>query len=88
MEKKATKVGQRLLRRMRDLEKRWGERDTAEVWDKTTPVPVEPSTKRPAYLIAVKGRLAKALQTAANRNGESVPDYARRVLACSLETDG
>lgn len=84
MPRTSTRVSQRLLQRMRDIEERWSERDTAEVWDETTPVVVERSLRRPEYLVAVKGQLAKALRTAAKKSGEPVPDYARRVLASSL----
>lgn len=67
-----------------DVEERWSKRDTAEVWDQTTPVVVERSPRQPEYLVAVKGQLAKVLRAAARKSGEPVPDYARRVLANSL----
>ena len=84
MADRSAKADSRLLSRMRDLDRRWTERDTAEEWERMTPVPVEPSPRRPEYLIAVDGPLAKALRTAARKSGEPVPDYARRVLADSL----
>lgn len=86
MTRTSTKVSQRLLQRMRNVEERWSERDTAEVWDETTPVVVKRSPRRPEYLVAVKGQLAKALRAAAKKSGEPVPDYARRLLANSLGT--
>ena len=85
---KDAKVSPQLLKRMRDVEQRWSERDTAEVWDQTRPVVVEPSPKRPEYLVAIEGSLARALRSAAKESGEPVPDYARRVLASSLGARG
>ena len=84
MPRESANVTPRLLDRMRDVESRWPERDTADVWDQTTRVPVEPSARRPEYLIVVGGPLAKALRAAAKATGESVPDYTRHVLAKSL----
>ena len=84
MPQRHANVSRRLLDRMRDVESRWSDRDTAEVWDQTTRVPVEPSVRRPEYLIAVGGSLAKALRVAAKASGESPPDYARDLLARSL----
>jgi len=84
MPQKQTKVTQRVMDRMRDVESRWAIRDTAEVWNRTARVPVERSVRRPEYLIAVDGSLAKALRTAAEATGRSVPDYTRHVLARAL----
>jgi len=84
MPRKHVSVSGRVIDRMRDVKSRWSERDTAGVWGQTARVPLQPSVRRPEYLIAVEGPLAKALRAGAKATGESVPDYTRHILARML----